>query len=67
MMKTLKGFDSAERISEIFFLILEFIYFFLIFIFKLYIIVLVLPNIKMNPPQVYMFDLPSHKELHRAT
>ena len=29
--------------------------FFLInFIFKLYIIVLVLPNIKMNPPQVYM-------------
>ena len=24
------------------------------FIFKLYIIVLVLPNIKMNPPQVYM-------------
>ena len=31
------------------------IYFFLFyFIFKLYIIVLVLPNIKMNPPQVYM-------------
>ena len=30
-----------------------FIYFFN-FIFKLYIIVLVLPNIKMNPPQVYM-------------
>ena len=30
-------------------------YFFLFyFIFKLYIIVLVLPNIKMNPPQVYM-------------
>ena len=28
--------------------------FFLNFIFKLYIIVLVLPNIKMNPPQVYM-------------
>ena len=24
------------------------------FIFKLYIIILVLPNIKMNPPQVYM-------------
>ena len=24
------------------------------FFFKLYIIVLVLPNIKMNPPQVYM-------------
>ena len=30
------------------------IVFFLIFIFKLYIIVLVLPNIKMNLPQVYM-------------
>jgi len=28
--------------------------FFFFFIFKLYIIVLVLPNIKMNPPQVYM-------------
>ena len=28
--------------------------FYFIFIFKLYIIVLVLPNIKMNPPQVYM-------------
>ena len=31
-----------------------FFYFFLIFIFKLYIIVLVLPNIKLNPPRVYM-------------
>ena len=31
-----------------------FIYFKFYFIFKLYIIVLVLPNIKMNPPQVYM-------------
>ena len=31
-------------------------YYFILFyfIFKLYIIVLVLPNIKMNPPQVYM-------------
>ena len=27
---------------------------FFYFIFKLYIIVLVLPNIKMNPPQVYI-------------
>ena len=32
----------------------EVIRFFIFFIFKLYIIVLVLPNIKMNPPQVYM-------------
>ena len=32
----------------------HFVLFFLIFfIFKLYIIVLVLPNIKMNPPQVF--------------
>ena len=31
-----------------------FIFFKFYFIFKLYIIVLVLPNIKMNPPQVYM-------------
>ena len=32
--------------------------FFFNFIFKLYIIVLVLPNIKMNPPQVYMCSPP---------
>ena len=31
-----------------------FAFFFFYFIFKLYIIVLVLPNIKMNLPQVYM-------------
>ena len=37
-----------------FFIVGYFILFFLNFIFKLYIIVLVLPNIKMNPPQVYM-------------
>ena len=30
------------------------LFFFNFFIFKLYIIVLVLPNIQMNPPQVYM-------------
>ena len=30
---------------------------FFYFIFKLYKIVLVLPNIKMNPPQVYMCSL----------
>ena len=35
-----------------------FFLFFLNFIFKLYIIVLVLPNIKMNPPQVYMCSPP---------
>jgi len=31
-----------------------FFFFLFYFFFKLYIIVLVLPNIKMNPPQVYM-------------
>ena len=32
-------------------------FFFFNFIFKLYITVLVLPNIKMNPPQVYVFSI----------
>ena len=41
---------KRQRIDAFFFLTL----FFLFFIFNLYIIVLVLPNIKMNPPQVYM-------------
>ena len=41
-------------IRLLFFLIMNFIYFFkFYFIFKLYNIVLVLPNIEMNPPQVY--------------
>ena len=31
-----------------------FVIFFFYFIFKLYITVLVLPNIKMNPPHVYL-------------
>ena len=36
--------------------VISFIFFFFkfCFIFKLYIIVLVMPNIIMNPPQVYM-------------
>ena len=34
--------------------LLFFFFLFFYFIFKLYITVLVLPNIKMNPPQVYM-------------
>ena len=34
------------------------VYLFIFFIFKLYITVLVLPNIKMNPPQVYMCSPP---------
>ena len=34
--------------------LIDFIFFKFYFIFKLYNIVLVLPNIEMNPPQVYM-------------
>ena len=37
------------------------LFFFLNFIFKLYIIVLVLPNIKMNPSKVYMCLTPRPK------
>ena len=41
--------------SFFFFFVFLFLFFFkFYFIFKLYITVLVLPNIKMNPPQVYM-------------
>ena len=44
------------RQQHSFFLLFFFVFFFILFyfFFKLYIIVLVLPNIKMNPPQVYM-------------
>ena len=50
---------SILRCSAFFFFSLYFILFFFksYFIFKLYIIVLVLPNIKMNPPQVYMCSI----------
>ena len=41
-------------LTIIFILDLVYSLFFYYFIFKLYIIVLGLPNIKMNPPQVYM-------------
>jgi len=48
--------DSVDClfISLIIFIAIDKFFFFIFFIFKLYIIVLVLPNIKMNPPQVYM-------------
>ena len=44
-----RRFPGVWKLLSLFFLILNFILF-----LKLYIIVLVLPNIKMNPPQVYM-------------
>ena len=46
--------DNLFLVSTPFYL---FIYFLFYFIFKLYIIVLVLPNIWMNPPQVYIYSL----------
>ena len=42
---------TRERVTNSFFFLIFFKFY---FIFKLYIIILVLPNIKMNPPQVYM-------------
>ena len=51
--------DVFFPLSEVTFFFFYFFYFILFFfkfyfIFKLYITVLDLPNIKMNPPQVYM-------------
>ena len=51
--KLIKYYLFSPYFFFLFFLFL-FIYFNFILFFKLYIIVLVLPNIKMNPPQVYM-------------
>ena len=45
---------SKPTAFEIRYVVLHFFFILFYFIFKLYIIVLVLPNIKMNPPQVYM-------------
>ena len=48
---------KSQMLLELHFFFLIFFslsFFFFNFIFKLYITVLVLPNIKMNPPQVYM-------------
>ena len=46
----------------IYFFIFIYLFFFFNFIFKLYKTVLVLPNIKMNPPQVYKLVLEKAKE-----
>ena len=51
------GSQSQTQLSDFhlfFFLVFIYLFFKFYFIFKLYITVLVLPNIKMNPPQVYM-------------
>ena len=55
--KKLYFFTLPSEYLSLFFFFSVFIYLFFYlfnFILKLYIIVLVLPNIKMNPPQVYM-------------
>ena len=53
--KASSNFFSSETAFQRFYLKPDCFLFY--FIFKLYIIVLVLPNIKMNPPQVYMCSL----------
>ena len=45
---------KPNEIVHVLFFMLSLFFFNFFLIFKLYIIVLVLPNIKMNPPQVYM-------------
>ena len=55
-----KESDMTERLHFLSFFLFFFFFIYLFifyFIFKLYIIVFVLPNIKMNPPQVYMCSL----------
>ena len=47
-------FIRSGKRSIVFLFFFNAFIFLIYFIFKLYIIVLVLPNIKMNPPQVYM-------------
>ena len=47
--------SNIKDCGQPFFFFQVFLFFLFYFIFKLYIIVLVLPNIKMNPPQVYMW------------
>ena len=62
-LKSLLQYHSSKasilRCSAFFFFSLYFILFFFksYFIFKIYIIVLFLPNIKINPPQVYMCSI----------
>ena len=48
----------ADNNFNVLFLHTFYFLFYFLFIFKLYKIVLVLPNIKMNPPQVYMCSPP---------
>ena len=61
------GLDTV--LSHLLFFFVFFFFFRFYFIFKLYITVLVLPNMKMNPPQVYMCSpswtlLPPHSPFH---
>ena len=50
----LRSFFFKQQVLRLTYTYEELSTFLFYFIFKLYIIVLVLPNIKMNPPQVYM-------------
>ena len=50
----LKSGETDSLMHLFYFIFFQFFFFNFFFIFKLYKIVLVLPNIKMNPPQVYM-------------
>ena len=52
----MRSHNFMTKLHSIFIFFLFFIFFKFYFIFKLYITVLVLPNIKMNPPQVSRFD-----------
>ena len=59
-MTTGNTIDLTRRtfVGKVMFIFILFYFFYIFYcIFKLYIIVLVLPNIKMNPPQAYMCSL----------
>ena len=67
--KMLSSRNIFYDIKVLFLFVCLFLFFKFYFIFKLYITVLVLPNIKMNPPQVYMCFpswtlLPPHFQFH---
>ena len=54
MAQCVKNPPVMQETQEMHFLFFIYLFLKFYFIFKLYNIVLVLPNIEMNPPQVYM-------------